>query len=85
MLFKESKSKKMKCNWCNNKEVEFQLVVYTLKKEQTSIIANHREKRDQYLRDKHYVSVNLCGNCVPVTHTTNLKRYKLRGYEKKGG
>lgn len=68
----------MRCSWCQKNEVEFQLVIYTLRKEK-EIIANKSNKQEQLVRDRMYLKVYLCEKCLPCTTTTNLKRYKLRG------
>lgn len=71
----------MKCEWCRKNEIAFEIVIYELKKEETSTVANLREKRIQYVRDGKYTNLRLCENCLPMTTTKNIERYKLRGRE----
>lgn len=72
----------MKCTWCQKNEVEFQLVIYTLRKEK-EIVANKSNKQEQLVRDRMYLKVYLCEKCLPCTATTNPIRTKLRGSELK--
>lgn len=72
----------MICSWCYKNEVEFELVINKLKQESTNV-ANGNKTAVQFVREKQ-LSVRLCENCLPVTSTKNLNRYKLRGKEIEG-
>lgn len=72
----------MICNWCEKREVEFELVIYHLRKEMThSVPETIRPPVEQLLRNGTYLKVHLCEKCLPCTATKNPLRTKLRGHE----
>lgn len=71
---------KTRCSWCQKNEIEFELVIYYLKKEK-ELVANRLEKQEQLIRNGVYLKIKLCEKCLPCTATTNPLRAKLRGSE----
>lgn len=71
---------KMICNWCQKNEVEFELVIYFLKRER-EVVANRLDKQNQLIRNGVYLKIKLCERCLPCTATINPLRTKLRGHE----